>query len=110
MTRPIIVKLGSAFDKKRMMKSVVNLKQYNANRHHYDPNNRSVYVTDRLPKAFYLQKKKKKELLPAFKETRRLGLSTKWAVVKGEYCLYVNNLKSLCKSLDYILNANLFDN
>ena len=94
-TRPIIVKFGSVFDKKRVMDSMVNLKKYNADRHHNDPNNRSVYVTDHLPKSFYLQKK---ALMPVFKEARRLGQSTKWAIEDGDYCLYANNVKISMKN------------
>ena len=51
VSRPIIVKLDSAFSKRTIFKSLKHLKEYNK-----DPE-KNVYVTEHLPKPFYEEKK-----------------------------------------------------
>jgi len=61
-TRPIIVKVMTAFDKDKIYENVKKLKQYN------DESNSTVYITDHLPKIFY---KQKRSLSQKFKEARK---------------------------------------
>ena len=69
ITRPIIIKLANAIDKKKIMTNLKHLKTYNEARRSVQDSNssinlanqsmkRSIYVTEHLPKAFYEQKKK----------------------------------------------------
>ena len=89
-TRPIIVKLSTIEERKRIFSSLKNLKNFNKVRK--ESNTLPVYVTEHLPKDFQNQKKR---LMPQFKEARKLNKSTYWRVVQGQYCLFVDNVKIL---------------
>ena len=72
VTRPIILKLANAFDKRLILKTVSKLKKYNIqdSGHSLSSNektSKSVYITEHLPHLLYQQKKK---LLPLFKEAK----------------------------------------
>ena len=91
ITRPIIVKLSSYNDKKLIMTSLKNLKQYNEERKsRIYPECNSVYVTEHLPRALIQQKK---TLLPAFKNAKNLGKKVSWKIEQLNYCLYIDNAK-----------------
>ena len=91
ITRPIIVKLSSYNDKKLIMTSLKNLKQYNEERKsRIYPECNSVYVTEHLPRALIQQKK---TLLPAFKNAKKLGKKVSWKIEQLNYCLYIDNVK-----------------
>ena len=98
ITRPIIIKLTTAFDKRTVMSNLKNLNAYNSkkqvnfnNEHfHADSSHRNslVFITDHLPKEFYERKKK---LMPTFKPACKSRKKTRWAIHNGEYCLFVDN-------------------
>ena len=72
VTRPIILKLVNAFDKRLILKAASKLKKYNMqdSGHSLSSNektSKSVYITKHLPHLLYQQKKK---LLPLFKEAK----------------------------------------
>ena len=50
ITRPVIIKLSSVFDKQSIFKAVKNLKNFNQN------SNSKVYITEHLPAEFIKQK------------------------------------------------------
>ena len=69
VTRPIILKLANAFDKRLILKAASKLKKYNMQEsgHSLSSNkktSKSVSITEHLPHLLYQQKKK---LLPLFK-------------------------------------------
>ena len=88
ITRPIIVKPSSVFDKQSIFKAVKNLKNFNQNFYSKD------YITEYLPAEFM---KQKQALLSQFKEGRQNNKKTKWRIVCDEYCLFVNETK-VCAS------------
>ena len=62
VTRPIILKLANAFDKRLIFKAASKLKNYNMqdSRHSLSSNektSKSVYITEHLPHVLYQQKK-----------------------------------------------------
>ena len=83
-------------DKHTVMSNLKNLKADNLkkkvgfdNEHfHADSSHRnsSVFITDHLPKEFYERKK----LMSAFKTACKSRKKTRWAIHKGEYCLFVD--------------------
>ena len=93
VTRPIIIKLSNARDKKTILDSLVKLKKFNENKQHslQDSTSQSgksmVYVSEHLPKEFYEQKK---QLMPRFKQARSNGDKTRWSAIDGAYRLFVN--------------------
>ena len=92
--RPIIVKLGSIFDKQLILSSCKNLKAYNANLFHdakltNGKQGRIINVTKYLPKTFVNQKKL---LLPSFNKARKeKKKEAYWRIDHGQYCLFVDN-------------------
>ena len=81
ITRPIIIKLANALDKKKIMTNLKHLKTNNEARRSVQESNsnstinlanqsmkRSIYVTEHLPKACYEQKKKKKKTYASIQE------------------------------------------
>ena len=82
-------------DKHKIMSNLSNLKAYNLARQN-EPQTaatlprfpKSVYITEHLPKEFQEQRKR---LLPRFKEAKKSGQKTKWAITNGSYCLYVDD-------------------
>ena len=83
VTRPIIVKVLTAFDKSIICENV-NLKAYN------DGKENTAFITDHLPKLFY---KQKQMLMPDFKAAK--GKKRTWGTYDGKYCLYVENKRIL---------------
>ena len=76
VTRPIIVKLTSYNDKNLIMKSLKNLKKFNAERKEkYGCDVNYIFVTEHLPKEVLLQKKR---LIPVFKQAKQLGKKVMW--------------------------------
>ena len=67
LTRPIIIKLINAMDRRRISRNLHNLKPYNQQRRLSQQS--TVYVTEHLPKQF---QEERKQLLPRFKEAKRL--------------------------------------
>ena len=49
----------------------------------------AVYVTEHLPKQF---QEERKQLLPRFKEAKRLSKKTFWKAEDGHYALYIDNI------------------
>ena len=92
INRPIICKLSNIQDKQSVLRATKHLKVYNERRSKNLKNAPSVYITDHLPKPFYLQKK---SLLPLFKEAKNLGKKTNWRIMNGEYCLFIDGVKAL---------------
>ena len=92
INRPIIYKLSNIQDKQSVLRATKHLKVYNERRSKNLKNAPSVYITDHLPKPFYLQKK---SLLPLFKEAKNLGKKTNWRIMNGEYCLFIDGVKAL---------------
>ena len=90
-TRPIIIKVGTVFDEDTILNSAKNLKEFNATTTETDRRRHKVYITEHLPKEFYLQKKK---LMPKFKQARKDGHKTKRIIEQGKYCLLIN--KDIC--------------
>ena len=95
IARPIIIKLNNAMDKHKIMSNLSNLKAYNLARQNEQQTAatpprfpKSVYITEHLPKEFQEQRKR---LLPRFKEAKKPGQKTKWAITNGFYCLYVDD-------------------
>ena len=84
-------------DKHTVMSNLKNLKVYNLKKkvsfgnEHFQADsshrNSSVFITDRLPKEFYERKK----LMPAFKFACKSHKKTRWAIHKGEYCVFVGD-------------------
>ena len=102
VTRPIILKLANAFDKRLIFKAASKLKNYNMqdSGHSLSSNektSKSVYITEHLPHVLYQQKKK---LLPLFKEAKNKKEPTKWAIVDGIYCLYIKDVKHTPESIN----------
>ena len=102
VTRPIIFKLANAFDKRFILKAASKLKKYNMqdSGHSISSNektSKSVYITEHLPHLVYQQKKK---LLPLFKEAKNKKEPTKWAIVDGNYCLYIKDVKHTAESIN----------
>ena len=89
ISRPIIVKLDSAFSKRNIFKSLKHLKEYNKD------SEKNVFVTEHLPKPFY---EKKKRLLLYFEQARSEHKKSMWRVVDGEYCFYVENKRIVLES------------
>jgi len=85
MTRPIIVKFSTIFDKRHFIQ---NLKHYNEQRKLKDKSAIYVYATEHHPKALQLQKKKLKGLFDAARKAKR---RTDWKIENNEYCLYDDN-------------------
>lgn len=95
VTRPIIIKLANAMDKQKVMKNLKNLKSYNESLNQRLENSharkkKQVFVTEHLPQAYYQQKKK---LMPKFRQAREAGEQTRWGIVNGCYCLFINGEK-----------------
>ena len=88
ITRPVIIKLSSVFDKQSILKAVKNLKNFD------QKSNSKVYITEHLPAEFV---KQKQALLSQFKEARQSNKTTKWRIVVNEYCLFVDETK-VCAS------------
>ena len=88
VTRPIIIKLINSSDKHLIFGSLKNLKQFNNERKLNQQ--KSVYITEQLPKQFQLERK---ALLPAFKEAKALKKQTRWRAVNGHYYLFIDNIK-----------------
>jgi len=100
ITRPIIIKLSTVFDKQTILNSAKHLKNYNgkvttkktdgehSQFRRNSNNSNSVYITDHLPKTYFLQKK---SLLPKFKNLKSLGVKAKWGIVNGMYCLITDD-------------------
>ena len=94
VTRPIIVKLGSVFDKNLIFSSCKHLKTYNQVRLAETEEAGTVatikpaFITDHLPQAF---QKQKKALLPQFKKAREEKKKTSWKIMNGKYCLFIEN-------------------
>ena len=88
LTRPIIIKLINAMDKRRIFTNLHNLKPYNQQRRLSQQS--AVYVTEHLPKQF---QEERKQLLPRFKEAKRLSKKTFWNAEDGHYALYIDNIK-----------------
>ena len=88
VTRPIIIKLINSSDKHLIFDSLKNLKQFNNARKLNQQ--KSVYITEQLPKQFQLERK---ALLPAFKEAKALKKQTRWRAVNGHYYLFIDNIK-----------------
>ena len=101
VTKPIILKLANAFDKRLILKAVSKLKKYNMQDlgHSLSTNEKTskpVYITEHLPHLLYQQKKK---LLPLFKDAKNKKEPTKWAI-DGNYCLYIKDVKRTAKSIN----------
>ena len=88
LTRPIIIKLINALDKRRIFRNLHNLKPYNQQRCLSQQS--AVYVTEHLPKQF---QEERKQLLPRFKEAKRLSKKIFWKTEDGHYALYIDNIK-----------------
>ena len=88
INRPIIAKLRSAVEKHEILEALRNLRSYNEDRKARDAP--LVYVTEHLPVTFQEQRK---SLMPIFKQAKKDKSKTAWRVVKGEYCLFVDNEK-----------------
>ena len=88
LTWPIIIKLINAMDKRRIFTNLHNLKPYNQQRRLSQQS--AVYVTEHLPKQF---QEERKQLLPRFKEVKRLSKKTFWKAEDGHYALYIDNIK-----------------
>ena len=102
VTRPIILKLANVFNKRLILKATSKLKKYNMQEsgHSLSSNektSKSVYITEHLPHLLYQQKKK---LLPLFKEAKNKKEPTKWAIVDGNYCLYIKDIKRTAESIN----------
>ena len=95
VTRPIIIKLSNAADKRLIYSKLKHLKSYNEKRSLN--NSAPAYITDHLPKKFL---EEKKLLLPQFKEARRLNKKTYWRPENGKYNLYVNDVKIVLNGTD----------
>ena len=87
-TRPIIIKLANAADKRQIFGNLKNLKSYNESRKAL--NLYCVFVTEHLRKKFLQERKL---LLPEFKEARRMTSKTVWRAEKGHYVLYIDGIK-----------------
>ena len=85
-SRPIIVKLQTAFDKRLIFSQLGKLKNLTNNTKESHP----VFLTNHLPKLHY---KQKKSLMEKFKAAKRAEERVRWGVSEGECCLYVNNVK-----------------
>ena len=89
--RPIIVKLTSAMDKSKVFRLTKHLKEYNDSNYEASSSSgsqstqRTVYITDYLPRIFYLQKQQ------LMKD--KADLKTMWKVEDGSYNLYVDGVK-----------------
>ena len=94
--RPIVVKLTSAMDKSKIFRLTKHLKEYNDSNCEASSSSgsqsteRTVYITDHLPRIFYLQKQ---QLMKDFKAARKADLKTMWKVEDGSYNLYVDGVK-----------------
>ena len=88
INRPIIIKLTNSNDKRLIISSLKNLKQFNNARKLNKQN--FTYITEHLPKQFQLECK---ALLPAFKEAKALKKKISWRAENGHYCLYIDNVK-----------------
>ena len=86
VTRPIIIKLSNAADKRLIYSKLKHLKSCNEKRLLNNPV--LAYVTDHLPKNF-----QKKLLLSLFKEAKKLNKKTYWRAENGKYNLDVNDVK-----------------
>ena len=75
-------------DKRRIFTNLHNLKPYNQQRRLSQQS--AVYVTEHLPKQF---QEERKQLLPRFKEAKRLSKKTFWKAEDGHYALYIDNIK-----------------
>ena len=80
ITRPIIVKLLTSFDKDKIFKNINRLKQYN------DERKSRIFIMDHLPKLFYYQKK---QPMPEYKAAKEDDHLAKWTAYNGDYCLHV---------------------
>ena len=87
LTRPIIIKLINAMDKRRIFRNLHNLKPYNQLRRLSQQS--AVYVTEYLPKQF---QEERKQLLPRFNEAKRLSKKTFWKAEDGHYALYIDKI------------------
>ena len=90
VNRSIIIKLINLNNKRLIINSLKNLKQFNNARKLNKQN--SVYITEHLPKQFQLDPK---ALLPTFKKAKALKKKTSWRGENGHYCLYIDNVKYL---------------
>ena len=88
VNRPIIIKLTNSNDKRLIISSLKNLKQFNNARKLNKQN--FTYITEHLPQQFQLECK---ALLPAFKEAKALKKKISWRAENGHYCLYIDNVK-----------------
>ena len=79
-------------DKHKIMSNLGKLKAYNlAHQNEQQPAAippRSVYIAEHLPEEFHEQRKR---LLSRFKEAKKSGQKTKWALTNGSYCSYVDD-------------------
>ena len=89
INRPIIFKLAGN-NKQMIMLSLKNLRRYNETRLEESSKANKVYVTERLPKPLYQQKK---QLLPHYKKARSENKRASWCIQDGGYCLYVDGKK-----------------
>ena len=87
-TRPIIIVLTDAADKRKIFGNLKNLKSYNESRKALNLN--PVFFTEHLPKKF---QQERKLLLPKFKEARRMNRKTVWRAEKSHYVLYIDAIK-----------------
>ena len=53
---------------------------------------KSVYITEH---THYLQNITKEKILPLFKEAKNKKEPNKWAIVDGNYCLYIKDVKHI---------------
>ena len=88
INRPIIVKFSNVFDKHTFISNLKHLKGYNQMRREKREEAPYVYATEHLPKVLQLQKNK---LIPCFREAKKNKQKTSWKLLKGEYCLFINN-------------------
>ena len=88
--RPVIVKLATTLDKNKIFGHVKNLKSFNEIRESTFLHDKSVYVSNHLPKEFVLQRKR---LYPQYKEALSNNQKSFWRIEDGSYNLYINNIK-----------------
>ena len=87
--RLLIVKLAIILDKNKIFGHVKNLKSFNEVRESTLLLDKSVYVSNHLPKEFVLQRKR---LYPPYKEALSNNQKTFWRIEYGSYNLYINNV------------------
>ena len=90
ITRPIIIKFSTIFDKQKFTQNLKHLKQYNLKNREACSATEYVYATEHLPKELQEQKKR---LLPFYKDARNNKKKTVWKIQNCEYCLFVDDVR-----------------